>query len=65
MTQVSPSSSAAEAGLQPGDVIQEVNRERITSTADFDRAVRRSQGRTLLVLINRRGQTQYFTIPPR
>ncbi len=64
LTDVAPGSPAADAGLQPGDVIQEVNRERIASVSDFDRAIRRSQGRVLMVLVNRRNQTAYFTISP-
>jgi serine protease Do len=64
LTDVAPGSPAAEAGLQPGDVIQEVNRERITSVSDFDRAIRRSQGRVLMLFVNRRNQTAYFTISP-
>jgi serine protease Do len=64
LTGVAPGSPAADVGLQPGDVIQEVNRERITSAADFDRAIRRSQGRVLMLFVNRRNQTAYFTISP-
>ena len=65
ITRISPTSGAAEAGLQPGDVVQEVNRERITSVADFDRTMRRLQGRTLLLFVNRQGQTGFFAIDPR
>jgi serine protease Do len=64
-TEVDGASPAADAGLQPGDVVQEVNRERIASVSDFDRAIRRSQGRTLLLLVNRRGQTAYVSLEPR
>ena len=64
LTDVAPGSPAADAGLQPGDVIQEVNRERIASVSDFDRAIRRSQGRVLMLFVNRRNQTAYFTISP-
>ncbi len=65
VTQVAPGSAAAEAGLSPGDVIQEVDRVRITNTADFDRAMRRSPGRTVLLLVNRGNSTRYVAIEPR
>jgi serine protease Do len=58
-------SPAAMAGLQSGDVIQEMDRERISSAADFDRATRRSAGRTVLLLINRGGITRYLAVEPR
>jgi serine protease Do len=34
VTEVEPSSAAAEAGLQPGDVIQEINRQPVRSAED-------------------------------
>jgi serine protease Do len=65
ITQVAPGSPAAEAGLAPGDVIQEVDRARVLSAADFDRAVRRASGHTVLLLVNRGGNTLYVAIEPR
>lgn len=37
--EVSPSSNASEAGLSKGDVIQEVNRKKISNKKDFDKAL--------------------------
>jgi len=65
VTNVQSASPADDAGLQSGDVIQEVDHQAITNTADFDRAVRRSPGRTLLILVNRGGVTRYLAIEPR
>ena len=65
VTDVTNGSPAAMAGLQSGDVIQEMDRERITSAADFDRAMRRSAGRTVLLLVNRGGTTRYVAVEPR
>jgi serine protease Do len=65
VTDVANGSPAAMAGLQSGDVVQEMDRERITSAADFDRAMRRSAGRTVLLLINRGGETRFFAVEPR
>jgi len=60
VTNVDPSSEAAEAGLRRGDVIQEVNRQPVKNTADFERAMRSSKDKALL-LVNRKGSTMYLT----
>jgi serine protease Do len=60
VTNVDPSSEAAEAGLRRGDVIQEVNRQPVKNTADFERAMRNSKDKHLL-LVNRNGSTMYLT----
>jgi serine protease Do len=61
VTNVRPSSAAAEAGLQAGDVIQEVNRHSVKNVAEFRSAVRSSDNGTLL-LVNRNGRTAYVAI---
>ena len=65
ITEVGGGSPAADTGLQSGDVVQEIDHEKINSVADFNRAIRRSPGRTLLLLVNRGGRTSYFAIEPR
>lgn len=60
VTKVDPSSDAAEAGLRRGDVIQEVNRQPVRNTAEFERAMHSSNG-THLLLVNRNGSTMYLT----
>src|SRR5262249_27885441 len=65
VTEVADGSPAAEAGLHSGDVIQEVDRVRISSVSDFDRALRRAPGRTVLLLVNRGGGTRYVAIESR
>jgi serine protease Do len=61
VTGINPSSRAAGAGLQRGDVIQEVNRQSVKTSSDFERAMRNSKDETLL-LVNRRGSTLYVTV---
>ena len=61
VTNVRGSSAAAEAGLQRGDVIQEVNRKPVRNTSDFDRAVAGSKDETLL-LVNRHGNTLFIAV---
>jgi serine protease Do len=65
VTDVASGSPAAMVGLQSGDVIQEVDRERIANTGDFDRAMRRSPGRTVLLLVYEGGSTRYLAVEPR
>ncbi len=60
VTNVDPSSEAAEAGLRRGDVIQEVNRQPIKNMSDFERAMRTSKDKHLL-LVNRNGSTMFLT----
>jgi Do/DeqQ family serine protease len=60
---VEPDGPAAEAGLQPGDVIQEVNRQPVRTPEEMRSALQRSGNRTPLLLINRRGQALYVPVP--
>jgi serine protease Do len=61
ITNVNPSSAAADAGLRRGDVIQEVNRKPVHNTSDFESAMRNSKDQTLL-LVNRQGSTMYVAV---
>ncbi len=61
VTNVSPSSGAADAGLRRGDVIQEVNHKAVKNTSDFERAVGSSKEDALL-LVNRNGSTMYLAV---
>jgi len=61
VTDVDETSRAAEAGLNPGDVIQEVNRRAVSSIADLERAVDRSRG-PLLLLLQREGARIYVAL---
>jgi S1-C subfamily serine protease len=62
VTAVDPSGPAAEAGINQGDVIQEVNRQPVRTLGDFNVAVARSGSRPALVLVNRRGNVVYLTL---
>jgi serine protease Do len=60
---VSPSSKAAVAGLQQGDVIVQVNRQPVTSTSDFRRAVSSvSKDGPILLLVSHGGNTRFLAI---
>ncbi|MEA2175472.1 MAG: serine protease Do [Blastocatellia bacterium] len=62
--QVDPSGPAAEAGVQRGDVIEEINRQPVRSVADLKNALQRAGERPSLMLINRRGDEVYLTVRP-
>jgi serine protease Do len=61
--EVSPASRAADAGLRPGDVIQEANHRSVKSVSDFRIAVSaRSKDDAVLLLVNREGSTIFLTV---
>jgi Do/DeqQ family serine protease len=62
---VDPDGPAARAGIQSGDVIQEVNRQTVRSASDIGAALQKSGDRPPLLLINRGGQTAYVPVPLR
>jgi len=61
VSDIDSGSPAAHSGLKRGDVIQEVNRQPVKNTSDFERALRNSKDETLL-LVNRQGNTMYVAI---
>jgi Do/DeqQ family serine protease len=61
---VDPDGRAADAGIRPGDVIQEVNRQPVKSVEDLRAAVRRSSDRPTLLLISRQGRDVFVTVKP-
>ena len=58
---IKPDSKAARAGLRPGDVIVEVNRERVRGTKDLKKALKKSDDKTLLLVV-RDGGSFYLVI---
>lgn len=61
VTELRPSSAAAEAGLRVGDVVVEVDQKSVTSTDQFNRAFAAGKERTLL-LVNRGGSTVFVVV---
>jgi serine protease Do len=61
VTNVDPASHAADAGLQQGDVIQQVNRKPVKNTSEFEQALHGSNQENLL-LVNRNGSTMFLAV---
>jgi len=61
---VDPDGRAVDAGIREGDIIQEVNRQPVTSVEELRAAVRRSAEKPALLLINREGTTIFVTVKP-
>jgi serine protease Do len=60
---VEPTSAAADAGVRRGDIIREVNRERVHSAADASRLLRRARaGQIVSLLISRQGNEMFLTM---
>ena len=67
VTTVDEGSPAEEAGIQEGDVIQEVNGANIANTVDFVSAMKKAKGsrKPVVVLVNHGGATQYVALKPK
>ena len=65
VTQIAPNSPAERAGLQPGDVILELNRSPIRSVQDFEQLVKRLDAQASVLVLLQRGRGSIFiTIKP-
>ena len=58
--------AAADAGLQQGDVIQEVNRSVINNLSDYQNIASQIEKPALVVLlVNRRGNNLFVAVNPK
>lgn len=64
VTEVPDGSPAADAGLQRGDVIEQVNRQSVNSVADYERFIRQVGKQTVGMLVNRGGITSFVEVQP-
>lgn len=62
MESVDPAGPAANAGIQEGDVIQEINRQPVRSVDEMRSALQKSGDRPALLLVNHKGQTIFLPV---
>ncbi len=65
VTDISPDSPAAGTGLRRGDVIEEVNRQPVDSITEYRKALRRAGNQSLVLLVNRNGNTTFIVVEPQ
>ena len=65
ISDIKDGSPAAEAGLQPGDLISEVNRTAVKNLNDYQRALKQvKNGENLLLLVKRGTGALYVVLTP-
>jgi serine protease Do len=62
---VDQDSPAAEAGLQRGDVIVQVNRQPVANEKDYNRLVQQAKGSSILLLVNGGGGNHFVVVPSK
>jgi serine protease Do len=66
VAQVEKGSPADRAGINRGDVVQEVNHQLVESVDDFYRAMDKAKGQESILLLVRRGETSlYIAVSPK
>ncbi len=65
VTQIDPASAAAAVGLQPGDVITQINRQVVHNMKDYRRITfKLGKNQSVLLLIKRGGTNMFVVISP-
>jgi serine protease Do len=62
VTEVQPDSAAAEAGLRPGDVIQEINRKPVKDAEEAVRMTEKTDSKKTLLRVWRDGGSRYVVV---
>jgi len=66
VTGVEPGSPAAEAGIQTGDIIREVNRKPVADASDLAKQIKQAKDQSSVLLLVQRGQNSLFAaVTPR
>jgi serine protease Do len=65
VTAVDPTSPAAAAGLNRGDVIQEINHKSVATSAQYKQLMSGTNGQPILLLVNSGGVTHYLVVEAR
>jgi serine protease Do len=64
VTEVPDGSPASEAGLQRGDVIEQVNRHSVNSVSEYEGLIRGAGSQAVVLLVNRGGNTNFVVVQP-
>ncbi len=62
VSEIDPDGAAAEAGVEQGDVILELNRQPVTSVEELRANLNAANGRPALLLVNRNGNNLFITL---
>jgi serine protease Do len=62
ITEVDPNSAAADAGLKPGDVIQEINRKPVRTAEEAVKMTEKATDKTTLLRVWREGGSRYVAV---
>ncbi|MCX7913930.1 MAG: DegQ family serine endoprotease [Thermodesulfovibrionales bacterium] len=63
VTKIQPGSVAEESGLRKGDIIQEIDRFKVTNLSDYNKILSQvARSSTILLFINRSGKKFYITL---
>lgn len=65
ITDIDSDSPAADAGLQRGDLIVEVNRQPVTSVSEFNAALQRAGKKSVLLRVRRADGARFVVVEPR
>lgn len=65
VSNVDPNSSAAAAGVNQGDVIEEVNHHAVTNVSEFHQFMSEASNQTILLRVMRNGTGLYLAIEPK
>jgi len=63
VVEVQPSSPADQVGIEPADVIREVNQRTVSNVKEFERATRQGRrGDRILLLVQRGDNAVFFAV---
>jgi len=62
VSRVVPGGAVAQAGIQPGDLIQSVNQQPVSTIDEFDKAMQRPMQNKKVLFLVRRGQISQFIV---